>query len=387
MIRASGPAWTLRPRRTRKEFSLALFVDDSPRLSSPPSSPRRRRAGWLALLTSLLAALALTLLPSPYVVQQPGPVYDTLGPGAEGEDLVEIRGATTYETEGSLDMLTVSVYGNRDDRPNWIEVAGAWVDPQRAIVPVESIYPSGTTTDEIDEQNLVEMSNSQQTAVAVALTELGYDFESRVLVGAVSEGAPADGVLQEGDEVTAVDGQAVATESELRAAIEARAPGDDISLTVVRDGATSDQLVTAADAGGRTVIGIAPAVQYTFPLQVDITLDGVGGPSAGMMFTLAIIDKLTEGPLTGGEDIAGTGTISADGTVGRIGGIRQKLFAAEREGVEWFLAPEGNCAEVVGHVPDGLEVFPVGTLDEALEVTQTIAEDGDVSELARCEAG
>jgi PDZ domain-containing protein len=328
----------------------------------------------------------LTLLPSPYVIQSPGPVYDTLGPGAEDADLIEISGAATYPTEGSLDLLTVSI-SRRDARPNWVEVAAAWIDPTRAVVPAESVYPPGATTEQVDEQNAIEMTNSQQAAVAVALTELGYEVPSRVLVGAVSADGPAEGVLKAGDVVTAVAGEAVASEAELRAAIEARTPGEALTFTVERGGESLDEVVTTADAAGRTVVGVVPSVEYTFPVTVDITLDGVGGPSAGMMFALAIMDKLTEGPLTGGEAIAGTGTISSDGEVGAIGGIRQKLYGALDAGATWFLAPEANCDEVAGNVPDGLEVFAVATIDEALEATSTIAEGGDTSSLARCELG
>jgi PDZ domain-containing protein len=118
---------------------------------------------------------------------------------------------------------------------------------------------------------------------------------------------------------------------------------------------------------------------------VEIRLDDVGGPSAGMMFALGIVDKLTPGAMTGGEIVAGTGTIDSDGAVGAIGSIRQKLWGADENGAAWFLAPETNCDEVVGNVPDGLEVFAVATLEEAREIVETVGEGGDTSSFARCE--
>jgi PDZ domain-containing protein len=113
-------------------------------------------------------------------------------------------------------------------------------------------------------------------------------------------------------------------------------------------------------------------------------LNNVGGPSAGMMFALGIIDTLTPGELNGGQDVAGTGTITADGTVGPIGGIRQKMWGALDAGADWFLAPESNCDEVVGHIPGRLKVFAVKTLDDSLDVLEAIRDDGDLSALPTC---
>jgi PDZ domain-containing protein len=143
---------------------------------------------------------------------------------------------------------------------------------------------------------------------------------------------------------------------------------------------------TPVDLEGAVVLGINVQSDYEFPFDVEIQLDKVGGPSAGMMFALGIIDKLTPGSIQGGEDVAGTGTINQAGTVGPIGGIRQKLFGAERAGAEWFLAPADNCAEVAGHVPDGLTVVAVETLDDALTALETIRTGTDTDTLPGCPA-
>ncbi len=132
------------------------------------------------------------------------------------------------------------------------------------------------------------------------------------------------------------------------------------------------------------LLGIQLTNDYEFPIDVTIQLNNVGGPSAGMMFALGIIDTLTPGQLNGGENVAGTGTIDAAGTVGPIGGIRQKMYGAVDARATWFLAPESNCDEVVGHVPSGLRVFSVGTLDDALDVLTAVREDGDLDALPTC---
>lgn len=142
---------------------------------------------------------------------------------------------------------------------------------------------------------------------------------------------------------------------------------------------------TEIDGEETLLLGITLMTDYEFPFDVTIQLDNVGGPSAGMMFALGIIDTLTPGELNGGKEVAGTGTIDAEGTVGPIGGIRQKLYGARDAGADYFLAPEANCDEVVGHVPDGLQVIRTATLDESLAALDVIAEDGDVDALPTCD--
>src|SRR5690606_23641311 len=145
------------------------------------------------------------------------------------------------------------------------------------------------------------------------------------------------------------------------------------------------ELTTTGDVD-TWLIGITLTTDYDFPIDVTIQLDNVGGPSAGMMFALGIVDELTPGPLTGGNDIAGTGTIDATGAVGPIGGIRQKLYGARDAGADFFLAPSSNCDEVVGHIPDGLQVISTSTLTDSLEAIEVIADGGDVESLPACEA-
>ncbi|MFT4135755.1 PDZ domain-containing protein [Microbacterium sp.] len=356
--------------------------------------PRTAARGLWALTVALAALLVLTVLPTSYVIERPGPVHDTLGEAtaADGEEvpLISIEGAQTYPTAGSLDLLTVEVVGNRERTPSWYELALAWFDPSRAVVPIDDVFPSGQSTDEHNQQSAALMVDSQKEATAAALDELGYDVTRLVRVHALTDDSPARGVLEPDDVIVAADGTAVTDTETLRAAIAA-GDGAPVTLDIVRGGAASTVSVTPVEAqiDGelRWAIGVTIMQDFDFPIQVTIQLDDVGGPSAGMMFALGIIDKLTPGELNDGREVAGTGTIDADGQVGPIGGIRQKLYGARGAGADYFLAPQSNCDEVVGHIPEGLRVFSVDTLDDALTVLTALRDGGDLDALPTCVAG
>ncbi|WP_411722168.1 PDZ domain-containing protein [Mycetocola sp.] len=357
------------------------------------SSRRRRNRGWLALAVSFVILLGLSFWPTSYVIQQPGPVFNTLGSVTIKEKevpLVTVEGVETYETSGSLDMLTVQAVGNWETRPNWFEVALAWFAPSKAIVPVESVFPEGVTTEQRKAENAALMVDSQQDAIAAALTELDYEFPAQLAVGQVADGAPADGKLKVDDEILAVNDVAVPDLASLRNAIAENGSESPAVFEVARAGVPTTVSITpvpatAADGEKTSIIGVATKVLYDFPVDVTIQLDNVGGPSAGMMFALGIIDKMTPGELNGGERVAGTGTIDAEGVVGPIGGIRQKLYGAVDAGADYFLAPEANCNEVAGHVPDGLRVLSVATLDDALAALDAVATSDGIDALPACE--
>jgi PDZ domain-containing protein len=375
---------------------VSLFADDLV-VHTPPRRARRRghTVGWISLVVAFLLLLVLALAPSPYVVQQPGPVFDTLGTVPVGEDgdevpMIEVEGAETYDAEGSLDMLTVSVVGTPEQRPTWFEVAMAWFDQSKAVLPIESVYPPGVTSEQRDEQNQTLMTDSQQTAIAAALRALDYDIGQQVTIGDISEGSPADGVFEVGDVIERANGESVTDVAALRRIIADNGASAPVSFDVLRDGDETALEVTPAeqtldDGSSSVAVGVIASSTYDFPIDVSIQLDNVGGPSAGMMFALGIIDTLTPGSLGDGRTVAGTGTIDDAGAVGPIGGIRQKLFGAEEAGAELFLAPASNCDEVVGHVPDGLDVYAVSTLDDALEVLETTGEGGDTGALTTCD--
>jgi Lon-like protease len=353
--------------------------------------PRGMVAGIWALTVALAVLLVITFLPTSYVIQRPGPVYNTLGTteSTQGTQvpLISVEGADTFTTAGALDLLTVQVVGNPERTPSWFELATAWFDPSRAVLPIESVFPDGETTEERNEQSAAMMVDSQKEATAAALTELGYDIDAMLTVFSFIEGSASEGVLEVGDVILSADDQRVADAGELREVVN-EGQGAPIELVIERDG--EEQVVsitpreTEIDGETLWLIGITLTNDFEFPIDVTIQLNNVGGPSAGMMFALGIIDTLTPDELNGGETVAGTGTIASDGVVGPIGGIRQKMWGAVGAGAEWFLAPEENCDEVVGYVPDGLRVFSVADLDDALDVLEAVREDGDLDRLPTC---
>lgn len=375
---------------------MALFDEGTTIVPAPRRQvPRATVAGIWALTIALFALLALTFLPSSFVIQQPGPVFNTLGTvtDSSGDDvpLISIEGADTYDTAGALDLLTVQVVGNRERTPSWFELAMAWFDSSRAVIPLDDVFPQGQSTDERNEESAVMMVDSQKEATAAALTELGYDVKAMVRVYSLTEDSAAQGILQPDDIIRAANGTPVTDTEQLRSIINA-AGGAPVALTVERDGETLTESVTPKETmtdDGTSVwlVGISTMRDYDFPIDVTIQLDNVGGPSAGQMFALGIIDTLTPGELNGGKNVAGTGTIDEAGTVGAIGGIRQKMYGALDAGAEYFLAPASNCGEVVGHIPSGLQVFSVATLDDSLAALTAIREGTDLAALPTCSAG
>lgn len=374
---------------------MALF-DESVQVVPAPRRrmPRGTVLGIWALVVALAALLAMTFLPTSFVIQRPGPVYNTLGEARAADGtmvpLISVEGAQTYPTDGALDLLTVETVGNRERTPSWLELATAWFDPSRAVLPIDAVFPDGQTSEQRSEQSAFMMIDSQKEATAAALIELGYEVDAQLRVYGVIEDSASVGILEEGDVILAADGQAITDVDRLREIIQSL-EGAPVPLTIERDGVEESVRITPQEVAGDDgetswLIGVTLITDYDFPIDVAIQLNNVGGPSAGMMFALGIIDVLTPGELNGGESVAGTGTITADGEVGPIGGIRQKLYGARSAGAEWFLAPQSNCDEVVGHVPDGLRVFSVGDLDDALAALDAIAGDGDLDALPACES-
>lgn len=350
----------------------------------PDVRPRRvRRAGWVGLGVAAVASLALAFLPSPYVVEAPGPTFDTLG-ATDAGPLISIEGAETYPTEGELRLLTVSLLGNPQRPLTWFDVAEAYLDPSDAIIPMSAAFPPERSVEESNEAGRIEMQNSQSAAVAAALLHEGLDVVSDVRIAGVIPGSPAEGVLQEGDRILRVNGERAYDVFSIRASIAA--VDGPTTFDIDRAGEPLTVEVTPAVEGDQKIVGIYPSNEFDFPFDVDIQLPNVGGPSAGMMFALGIVDELTPGAMTAGTQWAGTGTIAALGDVGPIGGIVQKMHGALDAGASHFLAPVENCGEVAGHVPDGLTVYAVDTLDDAIAAIETVAMNADTSALPTCTA-
>jgi PDZ domain-containing protein len=348
-----------------------------------------RFIGWALLVCAVVGTVLLGLSPSPYGIERPGPVYDVLGStevNGTSVPLIDIPDRTTYPTGGTLDMLTVYVDGSPQNKLSWIELAGSWFDASRAAVPLDELFPAGETEDQSNAESAIDMTNSQQDATAAALSALKIDYQSTVVVAQVIKDTPAAGNLKAGDELVSVNGVPVTGLTMLQQAIIANGVDHPVQLAIRRNGAEKTLDITPAINADtqRPTVGVYTGTTFTFPFDVKIQLQDVGGPSAGMMLALGIYDKLTPGKLAGDEHIAGTGTIDPNGAVGAIGGIRQKMYGARDDGARWFLAPASNCNEVVGHIPSGLTVFAVTTLDDSLADVKAIASGGDTSKLATC---
>ena len=327
----------------------------------------RRVLMWTgALLVAALVA-GLNFYQLPVVTLLPGPVEDVV-------PQIKVTGGTkVYDASGHLYLTTVGV----DDRVNFYEALLDFADRDVQVVPRASIFPEDQTEQEIDLQNAAEMDSSKLAATVVGLRESGYDVDTKPdgvrVVGVVENGA-ATGKLQPEDRILAVGGVKVTSADELRAQL-AKAPiGGKLKLEVQRKSQKLDVEVSprAAPSGPRRpYIGISLADIFDFPVDLNIETKNIGGPSAGLMFSLSIVEKLGPEDLTGDRRIAGTGTVDVDGTVGPIGGIRQKLIAAKRMGATVFLLPKDNEVEARQSPPRGLLLVPVTNVDEALNWMRT----------------
>ena len=334
----------------------------------------------LTLLLASVLALGMTLFAAvarvPYVALGPGPTYNTLG-DYEDKPVIAVTGRRTYAVDGNLNMTTISVL----PRLTLVQALRGWFQDDLAVVPRDVIYPPDRSDEEVREEEQEAFRGSQDSATNAALRQLGVPGTTKVLVGKVEDKAPAAGKLKTGDVLVAIDGRKVVDGKQLRALIGMRKPGDPVRVTYLREGKRAETTLTTAsarneDASLRPVIGVQTEQRTDYPVKITISLGEIGGPSAGLMFALGILDKLEPGSLTGGKFIAGTGTIDDDGQVGPIGGIQQKLIAAKRKGAQVFLVPAANCAEALSGPPAGLKLVRVDTLKSALGDLQRLQSGG-----------
>jgi Lon-like protease len=357
--------------------------DTGPQPDAP--LPRNRRGPVMAVAAAVAVVTGAVglALPAGYVIETPGPAINTIGE-VSGKPLIEVPDRQTYKTSGALDLTTVYVEGGPNSHVNMLQVLAAWLDPQRSVAPTDLVYPPDVTQGEIQQQNAALMASSQESSIAAALTQLDVKYSQTLSVADFAPDAAATGKLESRDIIRTVNGRPVTGIDVLREELNA-GKGAPVELGITRDGQQETvDIAPKANGDGDYQLGVLLGTDFDFPFKVKIQLDNVGGPSAGMMFALGIIDTLTKGEMTGGKHFAGTGTIDADGTVGPIGGIRQKLVGAAEAGATVFLAPEANCAEVAGHVPDGLRVVSVATLEDAVHAVTLIGEGGDASSLPGC---
>jgi PDZ domain-containing protein len=350
----------------------------------PPEERRRvrhvlRRWWWLVAIGAVMSLITTVFVVSlvvhvPYVIESPGSAEPV-------EPLITVPADRGYPTPEDISLVTVTV----NTQVTLFEKFRAQHSSDQTLVPAKEVL--GTQTpQENDRLNQVLMRQSKDAAVLVALDKLGYQVtptQTGALVTSIQRGAPADGVIQVGDTIVAADGQPITSRDQLVAALGAKKPGDTVTLSIEDpNGQKRDETVTLADhpdkpGTGFLGVGATDRLSYpSLPFEVSIDSQRIGGPSAGLAFTLGVLDELTPGDLTGGKDVAATGTISADGTVGEIGGIEQKVTTVHRAHIPYFLVPVEDAPDAEKNAPADVKIVPVHTLDDALAFLSTLGGSG-----------
>jgi Lon-like protease len=331
-------------------------------------------AGALFVILALVAVLA----PVPYVVLSPGPTLNTLGNDDQGHPIITITGTSVKPTSGHLNLTTVDV---TTQKVTAVQAIAGWLQHDRIVVPRASIYPPGQSQSEVNQADTEQFADSQNSATAAAFCELGYP--KGLGVAGVIANTAADGVLKPFDKIVSVNGKSVTTQDQIATALTGRRAGDKVPVIVNRAGKQMSFTIALSkpqDGGTSPLIGVSVTTECFAPFTVSLGLgDQIGGPSAGLMFALGIMDKVGALDLTKGQFIAGTGEIESSGKVDPIGGIQLKMIAARRKGATVFLAPAANCGDVKGNIPSGLNVVKVDSLHTAVTDLQNLQQNKPVA--------
>ena len=373
-------------------------------------APRRVNLRSVSAVATCALLAGAFVLPSSYVKEGPGPLFDVLGTYQE-KDVIEVSGAPSYKTFGKMNMTTVSVSGGPYTELSGAEAFYGWLafDGNRSlVVPTDALYPH-VSHEQATAATGAQMADSQTQAKVAAMRQLKMAVTEKVQVLSTVEGSPAASALKADDRIVKVGEKQIETLTDVPKAVNA-SNGSAIDVTVERDGKQQTFKLTPVRSSddSRWILGAGLKQSYDLPAHVQYNLDGVGGPSAGLMLALGTVDKLSEGTLLADEDaggdpyrsyISGTGTIDANGKVGAIGGIKYKILATGRYGARYFLAPKENCDSIVkmqeqdpsmlnyyhaGQVRGTMVVVPVSTLDEAVQVVNAIKSGAPDDSLPRC---
>lgn len=335
-------------------------------------------AGPLALI---LAGIALSV-PLPYASYSPGPTFDILGKDENQAEVIQVDGHKAYYDDGQIRFTTV-VASSNGQKLSLGDALTRWLDPDRAVVPYDVVHPPDQSAEDEEAEGQIQMSTSQDTAKAVALAELGTEVPTAVRVAAVQEDGPAYDKLLAGDLFLEVDGEPVTDADQVVAAVRKHKDLTNVEFKIRRDDDELTVRVKPVLEEGHPRVGVSVGLGYEFPFDINLRVDpSVGGPSAGLMFSLAIYDTLTPGSMTGGATVAGTGELLPDGRVGPIGGIEQKIAGAEESGAELFFVPKDNCPDVKGLDPD-LRLVKATTMHEARLALEKWSKDHD-ADLPAC---
>jgi PDZ domain-containing protein len=300
----------------------------------------------------------------------PGDPQNVLG------SAIKISGTDTYPTTGKLSVTAVMIT-DPDSYITAFDIFYGWIDKDRAVLPRERVYPDGETAAEAVREGAAEMNSSQINATAAALSYLGYQIPSKLVVVGVSEQSNAHKVILLKDQILSIDKIKLNNTTDVLRYLEDKKAGEVVSVEINRSGVgvMIKKIALSPRPDGSAFIGINIQEQFDFPFDVQIKLAETGGPSGGLIFALGIVEKLTQADLIRSRNIAGTGTITTDGLVGPIGGIAEKIIGAKNDGVDLFFTPINNCQDInnpdqigVGKGGKVMKIVPVATLAEAIEV-------------------
>lgn len=355
---------------------------------------QRLVAAFLAVPTIVALLVFVGTQKLYFATYSPGGTLDVLGTavrsdGTDAGDVIQVAGHPVYRDDGELRMTTVAVSQAADigETPglSLYELMSDWLDRDRAVLPYDAVHGPEETPETSRQEGAEQMATSQDSAIEVALREMGIDVPQVLKVAGVTDGLPADGKLAVGDILRSVDGERIEDDRALVTAIRSKPAGTALRIGIERMGEPRTVTVRSVPADGVPVIGIQPGYDYDFPFDVSINIDpNIGGPSAGLIFSLAVYDTLTPGSLTGGRDVAGTGEIAPDGRVGPIGGIQQKIAGARDDGADLFLVPIDNCADALAADNSGdMRLMMATTMHDVRLALEKYAQDPD-ADLPSC---
>lgn len=330
---------------------------------------RWRAMGFWSLSVAILFAIVVGLVPVPFLKLSPGPMYNTIGT-VDGKEMISITETKTYPVTGELNMTTVTERGGPYGGLTLPEAYWGWLHPNEIVAPVELFYVPGTTQQEAQEEGAADFTSSQSLAIAASLGYLDIPLTTNVQVSRTIQDGPSWQKLFPGDFIRSLNGKPITKPEQLPPLVRPMKPGSTAKFKIERGGKpmTVDVVVGENPRNPNWgYAGLTSRAEFEGPFPISFGVEGVGGPSAGLMFSLGIIDKLTEDNLANGGKVAGTGTIDPLGGVGPIGGITQKLYAARDQGMEIFLAPADNCESVREANVEDLNVVKVTSLAEAVD--------------------
>ncbi len=333
----------------------------------PLGGPSRRRP--VALVAAAVASLLVVAAVAALFIRIP---YDTIAPGSASrvDDLIVINGHDAYPPKGKVLFTTVSVR----ERVNLWEALAGWLDPDVDVVSDNDIR-GPVPPDQYHQLNVEAMADSKTSAEAIVLRHMGFtDIGGGAEVISVEPGLPVASVLKPKDLIVGADGQPVTGPAEVIAVIRSHKPGESVNLSVVRDAGPPVDLTTTLGTGdqGQALLGVRLSTKLKLPFGITIDSGNIEGPSAGLAYSLALLDQLTPGDLTGGATVAATGELGPDGVVAPIGGVAQKVAAVRKAGAKMFLVPKDNYAEAKAHAGSHLKVVAIGTYDDALRALATL---------------